>query len=59
MIFFRTQLASLANEIQNEPPNELVNVNEIAYNDYLIQKFKIWSLRIFWKKEGTPSVSMC
>lgn len=47
--YLRDRIATLREEIHHEPKNRLLNSNEVAYLDYLLQKYTIEPLVCDWE----------
>jgi len=49
--FLAAHLNELNQEIQSEDKNRLLNMNEIKYMEYLVNKYQIEPLEFFWEKK--------
>jgi len=49
--FLGTRLNELNQEIQSEDKNRLLNMNEIKYIEYLVNKYQIEPLLFFWEEK--------
>jgi len=48
--FLASRLEQLRKEVTSEPNNRILNVNEIEYRDYLVEKYDIVPLNFQWER---------